>query len=155
MTALEPHVHRSFGHAEMAASGTYAGEIQIPHRDGAQRSLVLARLLTPGGPSAVIRAVSKTRVQAVNGVIERRPLAHVCQKTGERSVPPLAHRDAAPSVTGIVLGGRVRASALHPEPYSVGRAGARVTLMSMPQRASSFRHVTCIKESAFNSKEIQ
>jgi hypothetical protein len=85
---------------------------------------LVLRLLTGGRPAAVLRAVRPVDVDAVDAVLLRWARPHVGQEVLE-AVPPLTHRDAAPTIIGIGCVLRIRAASAHPRPNDMLRRVAQ------------------------------
>lgn len=82
-------------------------------------------------PTAVVRGVIAVTVDAVEGVRERRPRAHVGEERRE-VVPPGADADTPPAVVAEPRRTRVTATSAHLEPDDVlGSSGLTVTSLRM------------------------
>lgn len=76
-------------------------------------------LLKAGRPSAIAGLIMSVVVDAINGVLARRSVPHVCKESVERISPSGAHSNTAPAVVWIASRTGYEASRLHTGPHSV------------------------------------
>lgn len=82
-----------------------------------QASIVGLSLL--GGPFAIGRFVRAVVVDAVQGVLWRRPLAQVAKERGEVTLPFVTHPNPATAIVGILVIRRIVTAAAHIQPRLV------------------------------------
>ena len=85
-------------------------------------TLTGARLVELSRPAAVLGRVGALRIEAINGVIQRRPWAHVFKERFKGVHPSVAHCDAPSAVAVIVRGLGVSATLFHRSPGAVFRS---------------------------------
>ena len=130
---LDARVAGQFGHREGTA---FVFEKYVRH--------AIVALFSLRRPTTVLRRIAEVVVYAIDGVIQRRALAHVGQEVCERRSPSIADRN---SPLAIMLKGRAAglcAARNHIPPASVcggsfAAAGRRIEGVGMPAR-SGFSH---------------
>ena len=80
---------------------------------------LIALLLEGCSPSAVFRIIAQAVVSPIQGVFIRGWLTHIFEKSIKTMLPLLANSDAAASIVGIIMMGRVRAARNKTVPNSI------------------------------------
>ena len=145
----DPFVDCGYIHTERAAGGKTARIVYPVNRDRVARPLIVGAVLSDGHPSAVAGLVTLMWVSAVNGMPKRWPLTHISKKRNERSFPAITDLDPTRTVASEIFKIGIGATALHPNPYTVGWASLSAAFMAVNK---SFGHVNWIPDARRKSK---
>ena len=102
-------------------------------------------LLDPRSPIAIVGLIAPVIVQAFDGVLRRRPRAHVSEEQHEIA-PSIADRNPSRAIAREALAIRVAASLKHGRPYGVFRNS--FSARGLPMLEASARQRLAVKASA-------
>ncbi len=119
---INPLLNRRYSDAVYSAGRRTVGVVDAIYSYWAHIALILCHLFDAGRPSAIARLIISIAVHPINGVIERRSLAHVGEEADKRFVPSFAHGNTAPAILREIFVSGLLAPRLHADPDAISRA---------------------------------